>query len=183
MTYHSSIQAFRQRGATLVIALIMLLLIMTLGIAAFNSSNVQFKLAGNLQFEEVALNNAETAIAAAESWLSTGTNYKNEGFTTFSSATPQLHPIDHVKNLAAPANNPLTMAWNGTSDVQVGNTNQRYMIELMSANSTLYGSDKGMGKPPAKTCNKVNTYLITARGQASRGATKFVQSYYSVLSC
>lgn len=172
-----------QKGATLIIALIILVLIMTLGIAAFNSSKVQFKLAGNLQFEEIAMNNAETAVAAAENWLSTTDNFRNAGFTTYSSTTPQLHPIDHLQGLTAPANDPLTMAWDGTSDLQVGSTNQRYMIQLMSANNTLLGSGLGQGGPAAKGCNKVNTYMITARGQATRGATKFVQSFYSVLSC
>ena len=173
----------RQKGATLIIALILLVLIMTLGIAAFNSSKVQFKLAGNLQFEEIAMNNAETAVAAAEGWLSAPNNFRNAGFSTYSSTTPHLHPIDHIKNLAAPANDPLTMAWDGTSDVQVGSTNQRYMIQLMSANNTLLGSGLAQGAATAKGCNKVNTYMITARGQATRGATKFIQSYFSVLSC
>jgi Tfp pilus assembly protein PilX len=172
-----------QKGATLIIALILLVLIMTLGIAAFNSSKVQFKLAGNLQFEEIAMNNAETAVAAAEGWLSTAGNIKNAGFTTYSTATPQLHPIGHLQNLAAPANDALTMAWDGTSDVLVGSGNQRYMVQLMSAGNTLIGSDVKFGGPKASACNKVNTYMITARGQATRGATKFIQSYFSVLSC
>lgn len=175
-------QRSSQKGATLIIALILLVLIMTLGIAAFNSSKVQFKLAGNLQFEEIAMNNAETAIAAAEGWLSTPGNIQSTGFTTYSSATPQLHPIDHVKNLTPPANDPLTMAWDGTSDVQVGSTNQRYMIQLMSTGNSLIGSGVELN-PRNKVCNRVNTYLVTARGQATRGATKFIQSYFSVLSC
>lgn len=172
-----------QKGATLIIALIILVLIMTLGVAAFNSSNVQFKLAGNLQFEEIAMNNAETAVASAEGWLSAPDNFKNAGFTTYSNTTSHLHPVDHLQGLTAPANDPLTMAWDGTSDVQVGSGNQRYMIQLMSANNTLIGSSVTQGAASAKGCNKVNTYMITARGQATRGATKFIQSYYSVLSC
>jgi Tfp pilus assembly protein PilX len=183
MRKHFSHPPSNQKGATLIIALIMLVLIMTLGITAFNSSKVQFKLAGNVQFEEIAMNNAETAVAAAENWLSTTENFKNTGFTTYSNTTPQLHPIDHLQNLTAPANDPLTMAWDGTSDLQVGSSNQRYMIQLMSAGNTLLGSGGGSGGRTSTGCNKVNTYMITARGQATRGATKFVQSYYSVKSC
>jgi len=172
-----------QKGATLIIALIILVLIMTLGIAAFNSSKVQFKLAGNLQFEEIAMNNAETAVAAAENWLSTTDNFRSVAFTAYTNATPQLHPINHLQNLTAPANDPLTMAWDGTSDLQVGSTNQRYMIQLMSAGNVLIGSDITKDGRKSAVCNQVNTYMITARGQATRGATKFLQSYYSVLSC
>ena len=172
-----------QQGATLVVALIILVLIMIIGIAAVNSSNTQFKLAGNLQFEDAAMNNAETAVAAAERWLSSGSNFKDAGFTTYASATPWLHPAGHLASLTAPANGLLTMAWDGTSDVQVDSTNQRYLIELMSTKNILIGSSLVVGQQKATACNQVNTYMITARGQALRGATKFVQSYYSVLSC
>jgi type IV pilus assembly protein PilX len=173
----------RQQGATLIVALVILVLIMMLGIAAINSSKVQFKLAGNLQFEEVAMNSAETALATGEQWLATAGNISNEGFTTYASATAHLHPVGHLSGLSAPANDPLTMAWDGTSDIQVGNTNQRYMIELKSLKNRLQGSSLAQGQQKSTTCNEVNTYLITARGRATRGATKFIQSYYSVLNC
>ena len=54
----------RQGGATLVIALLILVLIMMIGITAVSTSNTQYKLAGNLQFEDGAMNNAETAITS-----------------------------------------------------------------------------------------------------------------------
>jgi Tfp pilus assembly protein PilX len=173
----------RQQGATLVIALIILVLIMMIGVVAVTSSNTQFKLAGNLQFEDVAMNRAETAVSAAETWLSTGTNFADAGFTAYAGATPQLHPVGHLAGLAAPANDPLTMTWDGTSDTQAGSSDQRYMIEQMSSGNVLIGSSLAVGHQGASACNKVNTYMITARGQAVRGATKFVQSFYSVLSC
>jgi Tfp pilus assembly protein PilX len=173
----------RERGATLVVAMVVLVLIMMIGIAAVTSSSTQSKLAGNLQFENTAMNSAEGAIGAAELWLSTGTNFKNGGFSTYAAATPQLHPLGHLASLAAPANNALTMNWNGTSDIQAGGANQRYMIELLSTNNRLLGSSQAVGQRRSTTCQQVNTYMITARAQAPRSATKFVQSYYSVLSC
>ena len=183
----------RQRGATLVIALLILVLIMMIGITAISTSSTQFKLAGNLQFEDSAINNAETAITAAENWLSTGTNYSNAGFTTYAAgATPQLLPIGRLAGLVAPANSPLTMTWTNANSLCAGsvdlactggNSQQRYFIEQMSLNNQLLGSSRVVGGRASTTCNKVNTYLITARGQSARGATKFVQSYYSVTSC
>lgn len=172
-----------QRGATLVIALIFLLLIMMIGIVAMNSSNTQYRLAGNLQFENTAMNNAEAALAAGEQFLASAGSFKNPGFTTYSTTTPQLHPIGHLSALAAPADNPLTMAWNGTSDKQVDSSNQRYMVEQMSAKTRLLGSSQAVGGHRATACNEVNTYRVTGKGQAPRGGTKFVQSFYSVLSC
>lgn len=175
--------AARQRGATLVIAMLVLVLIMMIGITAISTSDTQFKLAGNLQFEDSALNNAESAVTAAEAWLTTGTNFNDAGFTTADIAKPQLLP----RVLPRPATrdtNPVTIAWSDTNSVIVpGNPLQRYRIEQMSLNNKLTGSSQVVGGRVSTACNQVNTYLITARGESARGATKLVQSYYSVLSC
>ena len=183
----------RQRGATLVIALLILVLIMMIGIMAISTSNTQYKLAGNLQFEDSAMNNAEAGIAAAEQWLGTGTNYNNAGFTSFAAATtPHLKPIGYLATLTAPNNSPVSMTWSDSNSCSVGsagtpctggNTAQRYLIELMSRNNRLQGSSQVVGGRTSSGCNQVNTYQITARGVSARGATKFVQSFYSVLSC
>ncbi len=183
-----------QRGATLVIALLVLVLIMMIGITAVSTSDTQFKLAGNLQFEDSALNNAETAMSTAESWLSAGTNYSNAAFTGIDpatnpdpgsdAATPELLPrttVDAIR--AARVNRPFSMTWADTNSAAVGGNTQRYTIELMSVNSRLQGSSQVIGGRASSGCNQVNTYLITGRGTSARGATKFVQSYYSVLSC
>ncbi len=176
-----------QRGATLVIALLVLVLIMMIGITAISTSDTQFKLAGNLQFEDSALNNAETAVTAAENWLATGTNFGDAGFATYDNGKPQLLPIGRLAGLASPNNDPLTMTWddpaNPRSLAVAGNTRQRYFIEQMSLNNKLQGSSQVVGGRASSGCNQVNTYQITGRGISARGATKFVQSFYSVLNC
>jgi Tfp pilus assembly protein PilX len=76
------------------------------------------------------------------------------------------------------------MTWADTNSVQVAsNANQRYIIEQMSTNNRLTGSSQVVGGRSSSGCNQVNTYRITARGASARGAVKFVQSIYSVLSC
>lgn len=60
----------RQSGATLVIALIVLIVLMILGVGAVMTANSQFKMAGNLQFENQAKNNAENQLVIAENFLS-----------------------------------------------------------------------------------------------------------------
>lgn len=173
----------RQQGATMVIALLILVLIMMIGVTAVSTSNTQYKLAGNLQFEDGAMNNAEAAVGFAENWLSTSTtavppvpHTQDVGFAT-AQATPGLIPI-------ASTNTPLTMTWNdSTSQSVAGSGAQRYTIQLMSSNNLLTGSSAAVGRQGAAVCNQVNTYLITGRGTSARGAVKYVQSFYSVLSC
>lgn len=160
----------------MVIALLILVLVMMIGITAVSTSTTQYKLAGNLQFEDGAMNNAETAVAVAENWLSTGTNFNNAGFTTYSTDTPHLYPI-------SASNNPLAITWSDSNSLSVGSNWQRYQIQLLSTNNQLMGSNAAAGRQAAGVCNKVNTYLITGRGQTHRGAIKIVQSFYSVLAC
>lgn len=135
------------------------------------------------------MNNAEAAIDAGERWIAGTTggakNYLNAGFTTaatvnYSSAgsnamTIKLYPISSTPD---PFDESI---WSG---LQVeANSNQRYFIQLASNNSTLVGSNQVVGNRASSGCSKVNTYRIVGRGTSARGATKFVQSFYSVLSC
>jgi Tfp pilus assembly protein PilX len=169
----------RQRGATLVIAMLILVLIMMIGVTAVSTSNTQYKLAGNLQFENAAMNNAEAAVAAGENWLAT--NSGHAGFTTYSAqATPQLHPL---ASTATVATSPLTATWSDSNSLGANGGSQRYVIQLMSTNNLLQGSSAAVGRQGMSVCNKVNTFLITGRGTSVRGAVKFVQSYFSVFSC
>jgi Tfp pilus assembly protein PilX len=185
----------RQGGATLVVALLILVLIMMIGITAVSTSNTQFKLAGNLQFEDSALNNAEAAVTAAENWLATGLNYNNAAFTAVAAttdpdpgsdpATPQLLPRTSVPAIRDARDiRGFTLDWDDTNSLAVGGAEtQRYYIELMSLNNRLQGSSQAVGTRASAGCNQVNTYMITGRGASARGAVKYVQSYYSVLNC
>lgn len=173
----------RQNGSTLVMTMVILVILMLIGVAAMVTSDTQFKLAGNLQFENTALNNSESALAVAESWLATGNNYNEGGFATYNSTgNKHLYPIGYLAGLTAPNNDPLTMTWNDDNSLEVNST-QRYLIEQLATNRKLLGSSQAVGGHGSAGCNQVNVYRITTRGTSARGATKFTQSIYSVLSC
>ena len=190
-SYHTY-PSHRQTGSTLIVSLIMLIILMLLGVTSMMTSDTQYKLAGNLQFEDLAMNRAEAALSEAETWLRTGTNYKSAGFSaTCDTRNPNhLYPLDSgssvpcISTYSAPNNDPLTMTWNDSNSItSTIEGAPRYMIELSSTNDILIGSNADFGGDSSSGCNKVNTYRITARGSGARGATKFVRSYYSVLSC
>lgn len=171
----------RQQGITLITTVVMLVMVMLLGVSAVMFSRSEFRLAGNLQFRNTALNDAENAITTAEQWLAAG-NHLNSGFTTYDGAgTPQLYPIGYLAGLSAPNNNPLTMAWDVDNSMAVGNS--RYIIEKIANNKKLIPTSLNVGGNKATGCNQVNIYRIVARGESSRGTTRFVQSVYSVLNC
>lgn len=171
-----------QRGASsLFVTVVLVLVVMLLAVTAAVLSNTQFKLAGNLQFENVAFNLAEGALAQAENWLATGTNGKNAGFTTRSTATPQLYPIDY---LATNNIDPLTMTWSDSNSVAVGgNDNQRYLIEKYGKDNQPLGTGIETGGRPLTGCQKVDVFRISTRGATTKGTTKLVRTTYSVPSC
>lgn len=58
-----------QRGATLVIALIFLLLLTIIGVTAVTTSTLQEKMAANQKDKQIAFDGAESALRDAETWL------------------------------------------------------------------------------------------------------------------
>lgn len=60
----------RQRGAVLVVSLLLLLVMTILGLGASQSTRLQERMAGNQRDQEVALQGAEASLRAAEEMLS-----------------------------------------------------------------------------------------------------------------
>ena len=114
------IKIHRQKGAVLFITLIMLVLLIVIGFNALSTSDVQSRLVGNAQFQNIAKVRAENALAQAEQWITQKTagvsNTKNAGFTTRQTGSPPaLYPIGY---LAANSMDPLTMTWDDTNSTQ-----------------------------------------------------------------
>ncbi|NVO06679.1 MAG: hypothetical protein HXX19_12455 [Rhodoferax sp.] len=165
---------FKQQGSTLVISMMVLILIMMMGITALVTSDTQFKLAGNLQFEDTATNNAEAAIAAAEFFLSDKSKCPFTGFDSYAPATAEQYPI-------GTAVSPLDMTWtDGSNSKMVNDSSQMYYIQKISKNVVLDSSGLGVGGRRSAPPNVADTYLITARGTSARGSVKFIQSYFRV---
>lgn len=182
-----------QSGATLVVALIILIVLMIIGVTAMMTANTQFKLAGNLQFENIAKNNAENQLAASEDWLSRADAtagkvqfINNPGFTTWAAATPELHPVGHIATLGIANNDVLNMTaaqWRTNSTSTLLNPDG-YLIEMLAKDKSPAGGSATAGSGgTASGCNTVNLYLITARGSNARGAVRYIQTVYQVLSC
>lgn len=162
----------RQRGMSLVIALVMLAVLMMLGISAYVASGTQFRMAANTQFQNIAQGSAESALATAETWIAA--NYGNTGFTTRTAGG--LYP-------AGTAPDPLTMTWDDTTSVKVDTLgSQRYIIELVAPDRVLPSNSLGscnvygMSGP----CPRVSVYRITGRGTSVLGTSQVVQSLFTV---
>ena len=185
-----------QKGATLVVALIILVVLMILGVGAVMSSNTQSKLSGNLQFEAEAKIRAENSTAAAEAWLSAvdgagrPTNANNAEFTAACNAAKVnkfIQPLGCLAAKVAPNNDPLTMTWDDTNSAQVLDANGilvgRYLIELAAPIDRDPDTGGSVPNPLPTICNRFNVFRITARGTNARGAVRVIQSVFQVKNC
>jgi len=164
----------RERGASLVIALIALLILAMLGIAAITVSNTQSRLSVNLQLQTQAGTEAESALARAEDWLAKPANV---------AVLDKFGATNGLFAQGATQLDPLTMSWNDSTSIKVDDAgNQRYAIETY-AKTTLPGNSSGecgYGIPGA--CPDVFVFRVTARGSARGSAERFVQTLYTVRS-
>jgi len=170
----------RQRGASsMFITVILVLVVMLLAVTAAVLSNTQFKLAGNLQFENQAFNLGEGAVATAENWLATGSHATDEKFTTHDAADkPYLYPNGY---LAANSLDPMTMTWSDSNSLAVGgDDSQRYLIEKYGNCNTMPGESVTLGQTLSTTPQKVDVFRISARGASAKGTVKFHQTIYAV---
>lgn len=204
MTQRTSLEfkippARRQAGAVqLFVTMVLLLIVMLLGVAASLVSGTQFRLAGNLQFENAAFNLAENAAAAAENWLFTGDNFADSGFVTYSTSKRYFFPIG---SMSAQGVDPLAMSWSDsnscalpitidpttnaltcTADASASAT-QRFVIEKIGANNRPLGAQVNNGGRLLAGCQQADLYRITARGASARSTTKMVQATVAVPSC
>jgi len=160
-----------QAGSALIVVLVIMILLMLLGVTAMTTSDMQYKLTGNLQYENLAMDNAEQAAAMAE--------------RTLEAAAASLP----TASLITRTQDPLTLVWDDTNSTRIdldgdGNLDEqgRYTFTYVSTNSV---PTAGLGLVCSDPGNEhnfdcVNTYKVTARGQSGRGAIKFVQTYFAV---
>lgn len=165
-------KARKQSGSSLVVSMIMLVVLMLMGVGAMVVSNTQLQMAGNLQFQNIALSNADSALAQAENWLVT--NFENTKFGARVSGG--IYP----KGSTVP--DPYTATWDSSNSEALDMFGtQRYMIEVLSLNQPkAEQSIKPCVPNGAVPCEYANIYRVTTRGASARGAVKIVQSVFAV---
>ncbi len=164
--------AHEQAGSSLVVSMIMLVVLMLMGVGAIVVSKSQYRMAGNFQFQNLAMASSESALSEAENWVAA--NHTDPDLVT--RVPGGLYPI-------GTAPDPYTMVWDDTTSEKVDLFgNQRYIIEVLAADRVLPSNSittcnvYGLSGP----CPRVNVYRISARGSSARGSTKIVQTVFTV---
>jgi type IV pilus assembly protein PilX len=156
-----------QRGAALIVALVMLLVMTVLGISAARTTNLQERMAGNLRDSNLAFQSAERALREGEAFL------RGASLPPFTGAGGLLTMQD---------SGGLATFWNGYDWAASSRTGTlmtgvaaapRYVIEELPAVPQAGGSER-FGPLP-----DIGFYRITAQAQGgSADAVVILQTHY-----
>ena len=167
-----------QRGASLLVVVVMLLAIGLMSLTAFHLARGQFQLVGNLQHQELAFQQAEAAGSTAEQWLGTSSNARLAAFTTYDSASPGLYPAGKLATLGLDVK---TMNWSDSNSV--ADSHGRYFIEQIARASKQPGASMQMGQRASGACRSVDLFRVVARSSSTRGSSRMVETILAADGC
>jgi Tfp pilus assembly protein PilX len=181
----------KQAGAALFMALIFLLVLTLLGVFGMNISRLENMMAGNTQFQTLALSNAEYVLVAAEDDIKNVTGNPFDPDT----AGDQYYPLTTVDfdTATTGTQQPTDLVWtfnsasivlpdinadgsdtdgDGTADDGTG----EYVIQDAGLDNTAGEDESVAGNMNPLAGAIVQVFLVSARSGASRGANRILQS-------
>ena len=169
-----------ERGAALVVSLILLLLMTIIGVAAMNGARLEVSMAGMMQREEVALRSAERTLAEGERY--TENNIDNH-FSTGGDVEGHYLPGSEQ--------DVSTTDWS-FCDILITETGydhacnrgkdprDTFVVEYLGLIS-LPGSALNEGGDASIPGDKITTYRVSARSKTEGNAVRIVESIYTKL--
>lgn len=172
-------RSHRQRGAVLIVALVVLIILTLLGVSTMSSSGLELRMSGNFLEKAVSFENAEDVRVVAENMVHTIVS-RMEGNTT-----------EHARQAAVAVglnkgfydrtvgSNPTVEAvefWEDTNNyMQVGSAGAGYALEYLGVHAVyLNRTDAIAGTNDAL----MHVFRITTIGQGADGARTALQAVY-----
>lgn len=166
---HHSFPA-RQRGAALMVSLIMLLLMTMIGVTSMQSTTMQEKMAGNVQDINKSFQAAEAALRKGEQFLTAATLPEfNDSDGLYQAAMAGTTPVWEVTGNWSTSNSKI---YSGLSDVAKP---PQYIIEELPATVDVNSGGLAADEP----LTELGVYRVTAMGWGGSDTTiTIVQSTY-----
>lgn len=176
MTYRANNYPRPQRGAVLIVALVLLLVLTVLGTSTMLNTTMEERMAGNYRDYNAALEAAESALRTGEAGVSNTTVHASMAFDgtggtyEVTAASTSVDPLGNNYGLSVPA---AVLTYGG--DLLVSAVPEYYVEKLPQI--TMPGSNLAIGtqnQPP-----KIHYYRVTAKGYGISPNTEVVlQSTY-----
>ncbi|MBI3560305.1 MAG: hypothetical protein HY080_01110 [Gammaproteobacteria bacterium] len=182
----------QQRGAALIMALSILLVLTILGISAMSTTALQERMAGNARDYEVAFAAAETGLNAAETYLANMPNTSefspaggSNGGGKFSASTTTSEWMTSSNWTDTAVGTRCYQLPTGTFAMSVAQQ-PRYIIQQLNATVTAGAATQASLEPISYTNNPpligggAQVYQVTARGYGLSATSRvMLQSYYA----
>jgi len=167
-----------QKGAVLVVGLLILLVMTIIGVTTMQTSRVEEKMAGNVRDRNLAFEAAESALREAEDYIE---NLENvSGFTGSNGLYGESNsePI----NLSAPSSSTWTSTNSRAYSGSLSSVSAlpRYVIKIQSrGNSGLTGALNVQGYGKQNPASQAIVFRVTVRGTGGSNQSQvFLQTYY-----
>jgi type IV pilus assembly protein PilX len=160
-----------QKGVSIMVAMVMLLVLTLLGVSSMNSSIVELKMATSKQQQGIALNRAEELLRVSETNIDA--ILANPAAFDFASAGDGYYVTAdaiNVSNIDWPAQGLVSIR----PDAAIDDT---YVIEYLGAKD-IPGETRRYDASGRIVGGAVHTFRITTRSVAGKGAQRLVQSIY-----
>ncbi len=150
-----------QRGAVLIVSLLLLLIMTLIGVTAMSTTSLEEKMAGNMRDKSVALQAGEAALEDGEAWLAV-LGAKPAEVTTCGSPPCDVWDLNVLPDLSSQPHswwlsNAREYGSSGTNDIGDVATDPRYIVEAQSY--VRDNLDSGQNPPTGRSF-----YRVTARG-------------------
>ena len=161
----------RQRGAVLIVSLVMLILVTLIGVAVMQTSNMEVVMVSNAQSRMTAMSEAENALVDGE--IEITTTYPGTPIFDWSAdATDGLYTVGDFAGSIVDV-----VDWNDVAGAyQTGPSGAKYATEYLGPYTTA-GASLTMGAGGA--VDKRYLYRVSGRGAFGDGGTRFVESIFA----
>lgn len=164
----------RQRGAVLMVSLVMLILVTLIGVAIMQTSTMEVVMVSNAQSRMTAMSEAENALVDGE--IEITTSYGGTPSWDFSAIA-----TDGLYNFGDFAGSIIDVVdWNDDAGppgaYQTGPSGAKYATEYLGPYTTA-GASLTMGAGGA--VDKRYLYRVSGRGEFGDGGTRFVESIFA----
>ena len=160
----------RQRGVSLIVAMVMLIVLTLIGVSSMNTAIVELKMAGSSQQQGIALNRANELLRVGEDRV---TEIVDET-AAFNFSTPDDGYYSKAVNIDVHS---IHWAEEGLDSVQGADANETYIVEYLG-DEAIPGESKKEGTDGRIIGGAVHTFRITSRSAAGKSAVRLVQSIY-----
>lgn len=164
--------AASQRGVSLIVAMVMLIVLTLIGVSSMNTAITELKMAGSMQQQSAALNRADELLRVGENDVEAIVNNPS-AFDFTAGGDGYYVTADNI--------DVYDLSWSNLNPIQGATANDLYVTEYLGPKA-IPGESIKVSNDGRIVGGAVHTFRITSRSTTGKSAMRLVQSLYVTLS-